>query len=37
MRGFVYSERVAGADYEATGYARSLIAHDAHMEVERKG
>lgn len=37
MRGFVYSERVVGADYEATGYAGSLIAHDAHMEVERKG
>mgnify|MGYP006931908174 CR=1 FL=1 len=37
MRGFVYSGRVAGADCEATGYAGSLIAHDAHMEVERKG
>lgn len=37
MRGFVYSERVAEADCEATGYAGSLIAHDAHMEVERKG
>lgn len=37
MRGFVYSEWVAGADCEATGYAGSLIAHDVYMEVERKG